>query len=278
MPNPTYTNQLQLEEVTLGLEHVLWASYGGGDAWATSPVKVTVDAPPANFSHLGAVADDSPQITCAKDMYALDTGIPQMRQYQAVQRIAADFQVVFHSHTNIAAYFGIGGIAPQSATTNAKSMSAATRLACTVNTTGFAVGDMIVTAASTLGLAGSLNYGWVTTINTTQVLLSGTGFPITPGTTDYIAKVLYSQLAAGTHIVPTFCLMGVADFYDGGQVVHLMRRAQPRGQWAEALRAGQDIRIAAAFDLLGYIVSTPYSSTGEIATWERFWFPPTTIQ
>lgn len=274
MGNPTYTNQLRLEEVSLALENVLIAPFG--TAW-TTPGKIDVDNPPTGWAHLGAVGDDSPNLVVQKDLYTIDTGIPRVRAYQAVMGISGSFEIAFMSHLNYFAMLAAGGLNEQLSVTNAKATTAATRTVLTCNTAGFAVLDMLVSAPTTTGLNTSDNVAWVESITTTTVVVSGTGFRRTPGATDIVGKVLYSQLALGTSYLPKYALMGVADFIDGAQVVHLMRKAQPRGQFGEALRAGQDVRIPTAWDLLGYTVTTPYSSTGQVVVAERFWFPPTTI-
>lgn len=280
---PSFRNELQLEEVSLALEHVLVAPYG--TAW--SPARVEVNSPPPGFVHLGAVQDDSPSVQVSKEMYTLDTGIPAVRNYQAVTRIMGEFSFVLHSHAPYPNYLGAGGLAPYyiPQTANAGYMSVASLISKTQLLLNSVTADLQVTSMivvdTTANLQTSRNYAWISAIDTSTkiITLSGPeGLKLTtPVSSMPLCAVQRGSLLLGSNAIPKFHILGVADFLDGAQVVHDMPNAQARGNWAEALRNGQDPRVQCTFDLLGYTVSTPYSTAGQVAMLERHWFPPTTV-
>jgi len=273
----TIVNAIQPEEVTMALEHLLYAP--AGTAW-TPTVRIDVGSPPAGFSHMGAVADDSPSISVTKDFFRLTGGIPSVLQYQAVTTLAGEFGVMLHSYSPLAAYLGLGGIPPYNVPATAaqafyaivaSSANSRTQSAVTSNA-NWSVNDMVI-SDTTAALNTTLNYAWISSVpDGTSIVLSGEGWKTLPTTGNPIVKVLYSRYALGTSQSPRFHLLGVADFLNGGQVIHDMPNVQAKGQWTETLRAGGIIDVSCTFDLFGYTITSPHSSGGEIVVGERVLF------
>lgn len=287
MPNPTYANLITPQEVSLALEHLLIAPYG--TAW--TPGRVTVDAPPTGFIHLGAVEDGSPQISINKEAYSFSTGIPSALAYQAITGMSGSIAMTLHTFDAYGAHLASGGLPPvlQANTASNKTWlmlnSPQTRTTLVVSLGASAapirVNDMVVTD-TTAAINNSRQYAWVTAVSSDTgvnvLTLEGTGLPTTPTIGNPIYPVAYSQFALGTSIIPKFAVLGVADFINGAQVVHYAAKAQPTGEWGEALRGGQHVMVPISMNLFGYTVSTPYSSAGQLVVAERYQFMPTTVQ
>ena len=286
MPNPSYVNQITPQEVSLALEHLLIAP--AGTTW--TPGRVTVDAPPANFIHLGAVADDSPSISITKQKYEFSTGLPSILAYQAITGVAGQLGMVMHSFDSYAAYMASGGLPPYLVPKTTASVfgtvnttPTTTRSFVNVNTTTaiFALNDMVVTD-TTAALNTSRNYAWITALVTVgtsyELTLQGTGFPFTPVAAHPLVAISYSRFALGTNALPEFVLLGVADFLNGAQIVHYAGKARPTGEWSEALRNGAHVQVPVSFDLLGYSVTSPYSTAGQLVVAERYLWMPQTVQ
>lgn len=288
MSNPSYTNVVTPQEITLALEHFMIAPAG-----TALPVgRVDLDSPPPGFIRLGAVADDSPTISVTKQKYDLSTGIPSNLQYQAVVGMQGQLQAVLHTFDPYAAYLAGGGLPPYllpktSASVYGTVANSATNTRTTVyvassGSATFAVNDLVVTAAST-ALNTSRNYAWITAAASTTgaawtLTLQGAGLPFTPTVGDPIVSVAMSRFALGTNILPEFRVVGVADAINGMQIIHDCQRARPTGEFGEALRNGAHLQMPISFDLFGYTVSTPYSSSGQLVLSERFLWMPTTTQ
>jgi hypothetical protein len=279
MPGSTINNSILVEEVSLALEHVLIAPVGT----TYDRSKIDISSPPAGFIHLGAVADDSPQLQLTKAKYVLETGIPRIRAYEAVVAMGGEFSVVLHSNSNLKAHFGMGGPRPRNEPVTATSATVTTADTLTrgifsVNTTsGFAVGMLV--AVDTASLVGTTyNVGYVTAINTAAggLTLSGPGLHFAPAAGHAVRGVLRTELGIGTKLNPAFVLLGVADFLNNGQVVHMFERVTPRGQVQERLIGTQHGMLQAAWDILGY-VSNRYTGADENLLGERLVFAGNTI-
>lgn len=286
MPDPTYANPITPQEVTLALEHLLIAP--AGTAW--TPGRVTVDAPPPGFIHLGAVADDSPQISTGKQTYDLSTGIPSVLQYQAVVALSGQIGMVLHTFDNYAMYLAGGGLPPYLmpktsaspwGTVATGTSNTRTSIKVAAGTAVYAVNDMVVTD-TTAAINTSRNYAWITAVTSVAtaytLTLQPTGLPFTPVDSAPVVSVAYSRLAMGTNVLPEFRLLGVADALNGMQIVHDCQKARPTGEVSQALRNGAHIQVPVSFNLLGYTVASPYSSAGQLVVSEHFLFMPTTIQ
>lgn len=283
----SYVNEITVDEVSLALEHLLVAPEG--TAW--TPGKIDISTPPTGFIHLGAIQEDSPQLSVQKDYYRLATGVPAILQYQAVLGVAGEFQAVMLSNRNSRAFFSMGGIRMYHVANTpsggwAYVHSVYGRDHVVVNsvamTAAITPGNLVVTDTST-AITTTLNEAFVTSIAAVTgntlfdvYLRLPDGFPTLPVQSHAFYAVAHDRYAMGSSQLPFFHVLGVADMLNGGQIIHQFRKATPRGQFVEALRAGQDIRVPVLLDLFGYAVSTPYVSSGsELIVAERFWFPPT---
>lgn len=294
MPFKSYVNDITAEEVSIALEHLLVAPYG--TAWTIG--RVDVSSPPASFIHLGAVAEDSPQVSVQKNKYQLATGIPATLRYQAVVGLAGAIQMTLLSNRNSRIYHALGGIKPQhAANTPAEAWAVVTstgagshvRTSFYVNSIAHAaavtVGNMIVVDTSATILT-TLNEAFINSIvagsfaegNGYLFYLSNPdGLPRAPANREPMFRILHNRYAMGTIVLPQFRILGVADFLNGSQVVHDFQRVQPMSQFVETLRTGQEARVPLGFDLFGYQVNTPYDSNDQTVVSERFWFPPTSV-
>jgi len=282
----TYENLISTREVSLAIEHILVAPEN--TAW--SPARLNIpDTIPSGWQHLGAVMEDSPQLTVTKEKFQLSTGIPSVLQYQAVRGLTGQFQVTLHSNTNRIAYYGLGNYTPIKTVVgsfgNAVSITsidaARTRVFVgTVSAASFAVGDVLSLGTDESDLTTGLAEAEVNAIGTGAALTPGwlamstPGFTVDATASHKVAKVSYSRIPFGTKVLPFFTVLGVADFIDGVQVVHHLGKASPAGEWTEAVRPEQNIQVATTWDLFGYSTSTyGASGTKELIVGERFWFP-----
>lgn len=277
--NPTFANVITPQEMTLALQHILFAP--AGTPWTIG--RISVDSPPAGFLHAGAVMDDSPTFQTAKQFYDYSAGIPATLQYRAVTGITGSIGTTLNTFHPFAAYLALGGIAPWLAPRTAAqpwyaitSTTIARDTVSVTSTSGINVNDLVVTD-TTAAINRSFNYAWVDSIvSATQLHLSNTGFPNVPVNNNPIFVVDYQRMALGTSISPFLHVLGVADAIDGMQIVHDLPRVQPSGQFQQALRNGQHINVPIQLDCFGYTVSSPHSSAGQLVVGEILIFSPTT--
>lgn len=89
----TYTNEIDVDEVSLGITHLLLAAKN--TSW--SPGRVDIASPPASFTWMGAVVDDSPVLSVNREKFMLKTGIPRITQYEQVMALDGTFKVDLES-------------------------------------------------------------------------------------------------------------------------------------------------------------------------------------
>jgi hypothetical protein len=279
VPSPTFENRVTSEEISLALEHVLIAPVGT----SYDRSRIDVSSPPAGFIHLGAVRDDAPNLVIQKAKYVLATGLPRTTAYEAVVALSGEFSTVLHAHSNVKAHFGMGGPRPLNQFVTATSACVVTadtltRRVVSVNTTtGFAVGMMVVTDANSL-VPTTYNTAYVNSIGGGQLYLSTEGFPFVPVAGQPLRAVERSELAFGTRLLPYFTILGVADFLNNGQVVHMFERASPRGQWQERLMGTEHVQIQAMWDLNAYSSDRYTAGSNELLIGERLVFNSNTLQ
>lgn len=285
MAHKTWHNEIQPEEVSIALEHILIAPEG--TAWTVG--RIDVSSPPGDFIYMGAVQEDTPQLTINKDIYRLMTGVPRVLQYQAVVGVSGELVMTFHSNRGSRVYASLGGLKHYHQATSPWAVvnSVVSRTELLVTSTagvgGLAVGDLAVTDTSA-NITGTFNEAFVTSIaamtgNTLYRVFfaNGGGFPVLPVVSNPIYEVAHVRNALGSKVLPFFRILGVGDFLNGSQVIHDFKKATPRGQWVEQLRNAADARVPAIFDLFGYSVDTPYTSTDELIVGERYWFSPNSV-
>ena len=290
--NTTFVNNITRGDVSLFMEQLLMADEDTD--W--TPSRIDVSSPPEGFVHMGAVRDDSPQLTIQKENFQLATGIPMVLRYQTTMRIVGEFQVVLHSNRNSRLITALGGL-PSYHYTSGTSMTWPqvsshgdnTRTEFLVTSTALVdnwnAGDLIACDISS-AVQTSLNE----TFLAKDPEASGTdlykltveephglpgGLPTSP-TLSSVIKINRDEVLLGTNVIPYYHLLGVADGVDGVQIVHQMKLASPRGQFVETLRNGQDAQIPGIFDLFGYTASTPHSTRAQVVVASRHWFGPDT--
>ena len=290
--NVSLVNDITRGDVSLFMEQLLLAPEG--TAW--TPGRIDLANPPAGFLHMGAVRDDSPQLTVQKENFQLATGLPMVLRYQTTMRIVGEFQVVFHSNRNSRLITAMGGL-PALHFANSPTLqpvvathSGNTNLSFRISSTAAVAdadnpwkkGDLIVTGTSTV-LDTSLNGGYIKSIApaTTPVgylieLEGPWGFSAgTPTVGNPVLKIDRDEVLLGTSHIPYYHLLGVADGSEGQQIVHQMYKASPRGQFVETLRNGQDAQIQGIFDLFGHTVNDGmHSPRSQIVVASRHWFGP----
>ena len=299
--NTTYINNITAGDVSLFMEQMLLAPEG--TAW--TPGRIDASSPPAGFIHMGAIVSDSPQLTVQKENYQLATGIPMTLRYQATVRIVGEFQMIMHSNRNSRLITALGGldafhfptgsstwgtIATTVYSTGVNSIRVPTRREIQVNSTAgtgswidsLKAGDVLVTDTpgqvhTTLNEAFVARVISATTPTDAKIitLAEPHGFPLPPVAGQPVYVIERDEVPLGTSQIPYYHILGVADGLHGGQIIHQMEKASPRGQFVETLQSAQDARIPAIFDLFGYSVSTPFANESHIAVAARHWFAPT---
>lgn len=276
----SYANEIVEREVSIAIEQLLAAPVG-----TTFPTtRVDVASPPNGFTHLGAVVEDSIQVNITREKYQLATGIPRVLQYDAVLGMAGQLTISFYSLSNRLLRYTLGGEPPVYEFTSANvtqvgSTPAPTRTQVPVaSTANFTVGDVVITAASTTGLASSQNEAEVSSVGSAMLYLKGDGLDSAPGAGHVIVKVDRSRVAFGTAKIQKFALLGVADFVDGAQVQHHLFKATPVGEFTETPQPGQASIITGTFDLFGVkgnSVGAHSNWTNELILGERIYIPKT---
>ncbi len=268
----TFTNEIEEREVSIAIEQLLVAPV----STANTPGRIDIAAPPAGFIHLGAVVEDSPQLSITREKYQLQTGIPRVLQYDAVLGLAGQFTMSFYSNNNRHVRYALGGAAPlytyaSSSTYDAGAGDLASySLVSTAH--GLSVDDVLQLADG--GTEGSLDGEdpEVTVIEVTDPdTIVVKGQPASAGTDGGLGEVSRIDLPFGTSLLPKYYLIGVADFIDGVQVQHHFKKVSPVGEFQENIQPGQANVVTANWDLFG-TTTTSYGGS-ELILGERRYIP-----
>lgn len=282
----TYTNEIREDEVSLAIEHLLIAPVG--TAAPAGRIDVASLGTYTNFTHLGGVVEDTPSVTINREKYQLETGIPRTLQYDATVAMSGQFTVSFYSNSNKVVRYALGNVPPSFVYTGAVTSILSTAisfsnrtLAVTINTTGYAVGDMIVlnaSAGTTPSTIWSDSYleGYVESKTTNQIILRSFDGTPTFGTTVGVIKVAKTVIPFGTSQIPKYYIIGVADFIDGVQIQHHLYKASPVGDFTETVQPGQAGMIAATWDLFATTSTSYNNGSSELILGERFYYPRNT--
>jgi len=275
----TYENLIQTREVALAIEQLLVAPYG--TTWDATRIYLN-SAVPTGFTHLGAVVEDTPQLTIGRERFQLQTGIPRVLQYQAVRGVTGQFQMSLHSNSNRAVRFAVGNVGVYKYIVNSFGNAVAVEshtgvTAIWVGTAGaqsFVAGDVIAIGATADALTRGDNEAEVYISTLGWLYLTSPGAVAAISDDDVVAKITHTTIPFGTIQMPNFHVLGVADFIDGVQVIHDFQKASPTGEWTEQIRPDANVQTAVQFDLMGYS-TTRYSTTGELIVGERVYIPKT---
>jgi len=287
MANRTYENLIFSREVSLGIEHLLIAPY----PTTFDPTCAIADImdPPTGFRWLGAVVEDSANITVSREKFQLITGVPKILQYEAVMQVAGKLEIQLYSNSPRKIQYALGNldtynivycaVSSVSTVSSVTNKYAITLSATTSTTTPWAVGDYIVTAPASSAITGatsliySQNEAQISSISGLTFYFGTPGFPTTPtvGPNCNAIKISGAKNAYGGGIVKTYTLIGVADFIDGVQVLHKFDKVAPGGEFAEAIKPSDVGKIPMAFDAYG--MSNADWPQANLLVGQRYWFP-----
>jgi len=277
-----YENLIFSREVSLGIEHLLIAPYPA----TFEPTMAIPDVmnPPAGFRWLGAVVEDSANITVSREKFQLVTGVPKILQYEAVMQVAGKLEIQLYSNSPRKIQYALGNLdtfniicSPGLSHSVTQGASPTRNNLVVVAASLYAVGDYVVLGPPGTSVAGSSpaifqNEGQVTSVYTGGSLYFGApGLTFTPSTGDMIFKISGAKNAYGAGIVRTYTLLGVADFIDGVQVIHKFDKVAPGGEFAEAIKPSDVGKIPMAFDAYGLSNSDWFGQN--LLVGQRYWFP-----
>jgi len=281
----TFANLINEKEVSLAIEQLLIAP--AGTPW--TPGHIDVGNPPPGFQNLGAVVEDTPQLSVTREAFQLTTGIPSVLQFQAIRALSGTFAVSFHTNQNRQIAKALGAATQLKALSTTFGGAAAVTvgtldprttmtIAAPPGTLGWQVGMLISLGRNQEELTIGDMEGFISAVGGTlgaQITLAEPGLAFDPtGGTYKAAQVYYTKVAAGTSKIQSFALLGVADFLDGSQVVHYMKKAQAAGDWTETIRPDANPQVAGTWNLLGYQTKDYDFGTTHLIVAERFYFPP----
>lgn len=280
MADKSFNNVITTRNVSLAIEQILIAP--STQTWSPTRVTLSNTAIPTGFRHLGAVVEDSVNLTVSKELFQLQAGIPRVLQYSAVIGISGRLEVLFHSFSARTAAYAMGNVDPVN-TVNTIVLLPSTVVPAYTSVTlaaaipGLAVGDVLVMATTTPGIATTDNEAEVNSIGTGAsslvVNFTSPGFVTLPTTDSVVGKLTSVAVAAGTAKQKEYHIVGVADTIDGYQIVHDMQKARVgAGDSQEGFRPTENQRIQGRWELFGYN-TTRFGTDTELVVMERFWFP-----
>lgn len=283
----SYANTIDAKEVSIAIEQVLIAPYNTV-TWDPSSGKINVSSPPSGFTHLGAVVEDTPQLTITRENFQLKTGIPKVLQYQAVMTLAGQLQFTLYSASPRKLAYALGNIPAfnviDQAPVSIASVNAASFQIAMGGSLSMAVGDYMITVeatgASTTALQTSVNEAKISAItdNSTFGVISfaqSDWFSITPIAAEWTSKILSVVNPFGTAKQRQYHILGVADFIDGFQVVHELQKVQPSGDIVESFKPDNVGLIPVQMEAFGYTTNRYPGLTDELVVSERFFIPNT---
>jgi hypothetical protein len=252
LANKTYENLIMERETSLAIENVFIAPYG--TSWTATPIQ-DILAPPTGFTWLGAVVEDSPNMTVSREKFQLSTGIPKVLQYEAVTSVAGRFECMLYSNSPRKVQYALGNVDARNVFTEGTSFSqvgttpAATQYQVTLDASpqvAYAVGDYLAIHSDSSTIVVSQNEAQISSI-------SGLSLPF------------------GTNLIRTYTLLGVAEFVDNVQIVHKLTKVAAGAEFSEQFRPDDVGKIPLSFDCYG-LSNADYGSS-QLIVGERFWFP-----
>jgi hypothetical protein len=277
LANKTYENLIMERETSLAIENVFIAPYG--TSWTATPIQ-DILAPPTGFTWLGAVVEDSPNMTVSREKFQLSTGIPKVLQYEAVTSVAGRFECMLYSNSPRKVQYALGNVDARNVFTEGTSFSqvgttpAATQYQVTLDASpqvAYAVGDYLAIHSDSSTIVVSQNEAQISSISGLTLYFGTPGFPTTPADLDYVGKVAYVSLPFGTNLIRTYTLLGVAEFVDNVQIVHKLTKVAAGAEFSEQFRPDDVGKIPLSFDCYG-LSNADYGSS-QLIVGERFWFP-----
>lgn len=284
MAQKAYNNNINENEVSIAIERLLIANYPN-TSFSSSPARISIDSLPSGFYDLGAVVEDTPSFKVTRAMFSLDTGIPQITQYQAVTGLSGTFEAQLHSASWRKVQFALGnyGSSATSTTFIGTISSVINRNAIIIKSTvaSWPVDGLAANRQFTIANSGSqqnvdVAESWVGSISTVAsgeyILYLGSTPVRSPSLNQNIYTYSYARQYLGSAKILNYALIGVADFIDDQQVVHYMSKVQPMGEFTEEFRPSQNQRTPLSFKAFGYTVTAP-DGTEQLIVAERYQFP-----
>jgi hypothetical protein len=265
----TYQNLIQESEVGLAIENILIAPYG--TSW--TPGKIDISSPPSGFTHLGAVKEDTATLSVTRSKFQLKTGIPQALQFEAVMGLDGKFGIVLYARSSRKLQYALSNVSPTNiGITNHTTITTASATTVQVASIGSLGPNMgVITAATTLGLDTTDSDNVISAFGTgANTLVATMKFAFSTVPTGTLASITGTSLPYGTAILRKFTILGVADFTDGVQVVHFMKKVAASGEMTEEIHAGDVVKVPLQFDLYA-TTTTSYGGTENVVA-ERFYY------
>lgn len=94
----TYDNTIIEAETSLGIERILVADHPA--SWDPSTGKIDYSFPPAGFTDLGAVVEDTPAVTVTREKFQLKLGLPKALQYEQIIGVEGGIIATIYAKTN----------------------------------------------------------------------------------------------------------------------------------------------------------------------------------
>jgi hypothetical protein len=277
MGRRAYANIVNPVEVSIGIQRLLIGDFP--QTW--TPARIDLDAPPSGFYDLGAVVEDTPSMKVSREKYQLETGVPMVLQFEATQKVSGTFECQLHSNSWRKLQYGLGNYTAAASYTELGSVTSVTAANAytftgTAIASGVAVGQTMVFASASNRLD---NPDAFETRVTSIALATNATFYLDPaptaatsiGTGWKMAYYDYVKQVYGSSRNKYYSLLGVADFIDGTQIVHYVKKASPAAEMVEEIRPQENQRIPLSFNFLGQ--ETTINSIIELVVGERYFFP-----
>lgn len=278
MARKSYTNQIEPTDVSLAIEALLIADYPG----SFTPARIDLDALPSGYCDLGAVVEDTPKISVNRTKFQLDAGLPMIRQFEAVTKMEGNFEATLHSNSWRKVQFAFGNYTAASSATQAGSISSVfstglTFVLSTTPTTALAIGQqIIITSPGNFDKADAteVRIASINSDNRTITIRAETRKAFVAG----CVVGVYSrvQQVIGTNKIKYYSLLGVADFIDGTQIIHELRKVSPAESWEESFKPDANGRVPLNFNALGFRMTI--DSCTQLVIGLRHYFPSLTLE
>lgn len=272
MSRKTYNNTLNQVEVSLAIERLLIANY----PTTFTPARVDLDSIPAGYSDLGAVVEDTPVFRYGREKFVLEAGLPKTRQFERVTMVSGQFQVNLYSKSWRKLQYALGNYTAVSSATIVSSITSITsdRLTITLGGSGFSgnVCAQLVIAVSTPAFdAADAIEVKVSSITTPTIITVDEPLPSSIVAGHFVGKYTRVEQVFGSNKIRYYSILGVADFVDGSQVVHEMRKVTPSDTFEEGIRPDNAHSIPLLFDASAWEATIDGCTQQLIA--KRHYFP-----
>lgn len=277
MVQKSYANPVDLQATSIAIEKFLIADYP--QSWTPGRVDFTPGSLPTGFRDLGAVVEDTPSFRVARNKFTLNTGIPAVRQYEAVIGLDGTLEFSLHAADWRKLQVALGNLTAVSSATLMSSVLSVTNASVitisTSPTSPVTVGDQVFfsTAANrdAIDTAETVLRSVVTTDATYTSWYVVPALPQTPTTSWNFYRYNEVRQFYGTATQREFTLLGVADFIDGWQIVHEFPRVQVSGDFERNIRPGENLRLPLSFNL--FAVTRNVRGSEELIVCQESYFP-----